>query len=432
MCGENRKDRIMADRLILNKEHLKSFLRKLAKKHELIAPVKNAGGDTLLEVIHSVDEVTLDLKTKPVMPPKNFFLPRSETLFKYQRKGNEYRFDEMLDDTPRILFGLRSCDLWGILFLDMIFQENFKDRYYLNRRINTVLINIGCNEPMENCFCRSTKSGPFLTHGYDLQLTDLGDRFFVEVGRPRGRELVEEWNYFFSPATEKDREQQYEMILEAESRFHQIVDMDTAVSRLMNDEVDETLWEELGNRCQNCGGCAYVCPTCYCFNIVDIPVSETEGERKRIQDSCTFSGFTRLAGGYNPRHERKRRIRRRFYHKLYYDSKKHRRPSCVGCGRCVEICFGRVDMINFIKMICEQKEKKLREDSLRLGEILVEAGLLTREELKKALERQAGTGKSLGTHLINEGIITGEGVARALGYQLKIPEDAGTGGSGGK
>jgi len=65
----------MADRLILNKEHLKSFLRKLGKKHELIAPVKNAGGDTLLEVIHSVDEVTLDLKTKPVMPPKNFFYP---------------------------------------------------------------------------------------------------------------------------------------------------------------------------------------------------------------------------------------------------------------------------------------------------------------------------------------------------------------------
>jgi hypothetical protein len=89
-------------------------------------------------------------------------------------------------------------------------------------------------------------------------------------------------------------------------------------------------------------------------------------------------------------------------------------------------------MINVIKMICEHKEKKLREDSLRLGEILVEAGLLTREELKKALEKQAGTGKSLGAHLINEGIITGEGVARALGYQLKIPEDAGTGGSGGK
>ncbi|MBU4185956.1 MAG: 4Fe-4S dicluster domain-containing protein [Proteobacteria bacterium] len=422
----------MEDRLILSKEHLKSFLRKISKRHELIAPVKNSSGDTLLEAIPSLDEVTLDLKSKPVMPAKNFFLPRSEVLFKYQRKGKQYSFDEVLDDTPRILFGLRSCDLWGILFLDMIFQENFKDRYYLNRRINTVLINIGCNEPMENCFCRSTKSGPFLTHGYDLQLTDLGDKFFVEIGRPRGRELVEEWNYFFSPATKKDREHQYEMILEAESRFHQIVDMNTAISRFMNDEIDERIWDELGNRCQNCGGCAYVCPTCYCFNIVDMPLSENAGERKRIHDSCTFTGFTRLAGGYNPRHEKKRRIRRRFYHKLYYENKKHRRPSCVGCGRCVEICFGRVDMINFIKMVCERGERSLRESSLRLGEILIEAGLLNREELKNALERQASTGESLGTQLIKEGLITREGVARALGYQLKIPENAGTGGSDGK
>jgi hypothetical protein len=89
-------------------------------------------------------------------------------------------------------------------------------------------------------------------------------------------------------------------------------------------------------------------------------------------------------------------------------------------------------MINFIKMVCEQGERSLRESSLRLGEILIEAGLLTREELKKALERQASTGESLGTQLIKEGLITKEGVARALGYQLKIPENAGTGGRGGK
>jgi len=416
----------MTDGIILNKEHLTSFLRKIAKKHELIVPVKNRYGDTLLEVIPSVDDVTLDLKSKPVMPPKNFFLPRSETIFKYQRKGKQYRFDEILDDTPRILFGLRSCDLWGILFLDMIFQENFKDRYYLNRRINSVLINIGCNEPMKNCFCRSTKSGPFLTHGFDLQLTDLGDKFFVEIGRPRGRELVEEWNYFFSPATTKDREHQYEMVLEAESGFRQIVDMDTAVSRLMNDEVDETFWEELGNRCQNCGGCAYMCPTCYCFNIVDRPISETEGVRIRMDDSCALPGLTRLAGGHNPRQRRSRRIRRRFYHKLYYENKNHRRPSCVGCGRCVEVCFGHVDMIRVVEMVCEKGEKRSKEVSLRLGKLLVNAGLISSDELKTALEKQANTGKPLGTQFIDDGLLTRDEIGRALFQQLKIPSTAET------
>lgn len=419
----------MADKFILSKEHLKPFLRKIGKERELIAPVRNRHGDTLLEVVSSVDDVSLDLETRPVMPPKNFFLPRTETLFIYQRKGKQYRFNEVLENRPRVFFGLRSCDLWGIIFLDMIFQENFKDRYYLNRRSNAVLINIGCNEPMKSCFCRYTKSGPFLTHGYDLQLTDLGNRFFVELGRPRGKELIDRWDYFFTPATAKDKEEQYEMVLESESKFKQIVDLDTAVSRLKNDEIDDELWEELGNRCQNCGGCAYVCPTCYCFNIVDRAVSETEGERIRMHDSCTFAGFTRLAGGYNPRDERKRRIRRRFYHKLYYDNEKYHLPSCVGCGRCTEICFGGIDMIHFIKMVCERGEKRAKEASLRLGEILVDAGLISNEELKKALERQASTGKHLGVQLIEEGLITREGIARALGYQLKIPEEAGTGGT---
>lgn len=422
------KGGIMPDKFLLNKEHLKPFLRKITKECELIAPVKNCQGDTFLEVVSSIDDIAFDLKTKPIMPPKSFFLPRTETLFTYRCEDKHYRFDEVLENTPRVFFGLRSCDLWGVLFLDMVFQENFKDLYYLNRRSNTVLINIGCNEPMQNCFCRSTKSGPFLTHGYDLQLTDLGSRFFVEVGRPRGKELIDRWDYFFTPATAKDREEQYETVLEAESRFQQIVDLNTAVSRLMNDEVDDELWEELGNRCQNCGGCAYVCPTCYCFNIVDRSISETEGERVRMHDSCTFAGFTRLAGGYNPRDERKRRIRRRFYHKLYYDNEKYHLPSCVGCGRCTEICFGRIDMIHFIKMVCERSEKRTKTASLRLGEILVDAGLITNDELKKALETQSGTGKPLGVQLVEEGVITREGIARALGFQLKIPERAGGGG----
>jgi len=412
----------MADEFILNKEYLTGFLRKIAKERELVAPIKNPHGDTLFEVVSSVDDISLDLESKPVVPSKNFFFPHTETLFDYERKGKQYIFKETLPNVSRVFFGLRSCDLWAVLFLDVVFQENFKDRYYLNRRSNTILINIGCSEPMQSCFCKSAKSGPFLTHGYDLQLTDLGDRFFVEVGRPRGGRLVEEWNYFFTPATKKDKDEQYEIVLEAESKFQQIVDFDTATSRLINEEVDDALWDELGNRCQGCGGCAYVCPTCYCFNIVDLPVSETEGQRVRTHDACTLAGFTRLAGGHNPRKVRSRRIRRRFYHKLCYDQEKYHRPSCVGCGRCVEICFGHVDMIHFIRTVCEKGEKRLEEAALRLGEILVRAGVISTEELKIALEKQAGTGKLLGTLLIEDGLATGEEIAFALGRQLGIPE----------
>ncbi len=417
----------MTDQLILDKEHLTGFLRKISKGRALVAPVRNSHGDTLFEVVSCPDSISLDLESRPVMPPKDFFLPRTEILFNYEYRGDEYRFDEVLPDGSSILFGLRSCDLWAILFLDVVFQENFKDRYYLNRRSSSVLINIGCRKPMHNCFCKSTKSGPFLTQGYDLQLTDLGDRFFIEIGRPRGRALVEEWDYFFRSATDHDIDEQYEIVLEAESSFEQIIDFNTATSRFANNEVDDDLWQELGNRCQGCGGCAYVCPTCYCFNIVDRPVSDTEGQRLRMHDACTLAGFTRLAGGHNPRHERSSRIRRRFYHKLCYDMEKYHRLSCVGCGRCVEICFGRIDMIQFVRMVCERPEKS-RQASMRLGEILLQAGLISDEALKIALEKQAGTGKPLGIQLIEDGLTTTEEIARALGLQLGIPEPSASGG----
>lgn len=338
---------------ILYKDNLIGFLRKIHKEYELIAPVKNRYGDTMFEVIPSLDGLNLELCEQTIMPPKDFFLPQMDTLFTYTRDTSSYDFREIFNQKPRAIFGMRSCDIRAVLFFDVVFQEHFKDIYYLKRRKNTILIGLGCNQPGENCFCKSAKSGPFLTHGYDLQLTDLGDRFFVEIGRPKGADLVRKWAYFFSPATRQDGEEQYEIVLESESRFNYILDFDTAVSRLLNGEVDERIWEELGNRCQNCGGCAYVCPTCYCFNVIDKPASDKKGQRIRVWDACTLAGFTRLADNYNPYEERRARIKRRFYHKLYYDKKRYNIPSCVGCGRCVDICFGHVDMINLIRLLSE-------------------------------------------------------------------------------
>jgi hypothetical protein len=89
-------------------------------------------------------------------------------------------------------------------------------------------------------------------------------------------------------------------------------------------------------------------------------------------------------------------------------------------------------MIHFVKMVCERGEKKAKESSLRLGELLIEAGLISNKELKEALEKQSMSGKALGVQLIEEGVVSREGIARALGYQLKIPETTGTGEANGK
>ena len=55
---------------------------------------------------------------------------------------------------------------------------------------------------------------------------------------------------------------------------------------------------------------------------------------------------------------------------------------------------------------------------LRLGDVLVNSGVITEEELKKGLERQKNSGRKLGETLVDEGLATEENIAKALSSQL--------------
>lgn len=57
---------------------------------------------------------------------------------------------------------------------------------------------------------------------------------------------------------------------------------------------------------------------------------------------------------------------------------------------------------------------------VRLGDLLVEAGSITQEQLMGALEKQKKTGMKLGVTLVDEGIITEDDIAEALSQQLGI------------
>lgn len=57
---------------------------------------------------------------------------------------------------------------------------------------------------------------------------------------------------------------------------------------------------------------------------------------------------------------------------------------------------------------------------LRLGDMLVNSGVITEEQLVKALSLQKGTGRKLGEVLMDEGIATDEAITKALSSQLGI------------
>jgi MSHA biogenesis protein MshE len=62
-----------------------------------------------------------------------------------------------------------------------------------------------------------------------------------------------------------------------------------------------------------------------------------------------------------------------------------------------------------------------RPEKVRLGDLLIQQGLLNEEQLKFALEEQKRSGRKLGRIFVDSGFVTEEGISRALANQLRIP-----------
>jgi ferredoxin len=337
--------------MILEKDQLIPFLRKLKKENRLIAPMKNKHGDTLFTEINNIDTDTIDLQNQPQSSLKPFLLPQQEILAHYSLDDQGYNFTPPKTARETIYFGVRSCDLTALLYMDLIFSKPAKDATYYDRRNRSLIITLGCNNPFQNCFCEATNSGPYLDYGYDLQFIDLGDSYYVAAGRRKGADLLNKWGYFFREVEEKDQKVRYQLFLEARGRFNRNIQVSHACHKLQKEKVEETIWQKLSSRCYDCGGCAYVCPTCTCFSVDDMAIDDSHGTRIRSWDACTSGGFTRMAGNHNPTDRSRHALKQRFLHKLKYDYKKHGKTSCTGCGRCVGICFGGVDITTFIEML---------------------------------------------------------------------------------
>lgn len=66
----------------------------------------------------------------------------------------------------------------------------------------------------------------------------------------------------------------------------------------------------------------------------------------------------------------------------------------------------------------------IKEFNLKLGEILLEKGKITREQIDKALEEQKKKGivqKRIGSYLVDLGFVTEEDITEALGMQFNLP-----------
>lgn len=338
----------------LKKDNIKPLLMEASKQWETYVPVEAGGGDVSFAKLDSqkkglsVDTVNLDYKSLAV-PPKVIAFPQLECLFEFQ---DAEITETVRPPVKRLLFGLRACDVKAILFLDDFFKRNYEDIYYLNRSMNKLLVIAGCKVPLENCFCSSAGTGPFLETGFDLQLVDVGNEYLVEVGSEKGEEFVNTYRAFFTQASKDDVRRSEAAKRQAQQAVPLRLDFQEAVKRFCEDKVPRQLYQRIAERCIYCGGCVYICPTCSCFNVFDERVGDF-GRRYRNWDGCMFAGYSREASGHNPRQPKWIRTSRRYEHKLKYDYQVTGKSGCVGCGRCLSACPVKIGISQVIEEVAK-------------------------------------------------------------------------------
>ncbi len=345
--------------LVLNKNYLSYWLRQLRKEMQLIGPMRGFKGDFVFKSIEQIHEISLDCPASTPLP-KEFVFPHVEEMFEYS--GG--KIDALSRNEKKIIFGIRPCDMSAINLIDRFYSSKFEssynlahpnrkseDSYYTARRRNTAFISIGCNNPDPTCFCNSVGTGPFLESGFDVQLTDLGDRYFVQTGSNAGKTITNSYRYLFEEAQRQDYDDQYEIALSALTKFEKRINLEETRQKILAGKVRDSFWEWVSTRCFECGGCVYECPVCTCFNIVERPETKEKGRRIRIWDTCFFKGFTRMAGSNIPAEKKVMRTKRWWFHKLLYYPEQFKRFGCVGCGRCTITCPGRIDIATISQKI---------------------------------------------------------------------------------
>jgi ferredoxin len=334
-------------RITIPKNQLSTLLNDLIERYKLYAPIDKDDLTSFGEATTS-EEVNLDFPTK--LSSKELLFPQCETLFTYLSSNRDKQLMEpRMEEDRVVLFGLPPCEAHGIIVIENAFASGeFQDPYYLRRKANALIIGKACEQPRPTCFCSSVGGGPFDPQGSDLLLQDLGDKYLLEAVTPQGDALLTELQGYES-ATASDVDTAHRIATKAKASMQTQLELQ-GVEMKLETMFEDALWDAIHQKCVGCGACTYLCPTCYCFDIVD-EVQNSRGKRVRIWDSCQFPLFTLQGSGENPRPTGKERMRQRIMHKFHYYPKNYVGLACVGCGRCVRECPVNLDIREILHQI---------------------------------------------------------------------------------
>ncbi len=292
----------------------------------LYAPLADAGALTLDGFVHPANSI------------KEFLFPRTEPIYTYQFKGQAIELgDSVPNAVEQIIVGARPCDAASVAILDHVFNWDFADAFYNARRQATTIVALGCATYDDQCFCTSVGLGPVAEKGADALLIPMDGGFEVRCMTPKGKAL------FAGKTQSSDKT--------APTPAGPDAKFDLAEIRArLSGNYEDPAWREIVLRCLGCGACAYTCPTCHCFDIVDEGTA-MGGARIKNWDSCQFGQFTMHASGHNPRATQGQRQRQRIQHKFRIYPEKFNEILCTGCGNCTRNCPVGLGVLNTLEQL---------------------------------------------------------------------------------
>ena len=330
----------------ISQQNLNTLLDTLVKQGTRVVAPRLNGGVPLYEPLTGAQDMVTD--QLPRRSAKEAFFPLCEDIMTYAKEGQQVTLTDI--DPARfpetVLVGVRPCDAAAIPVLDAVFSWDYQDEFFLERRQKTTIIGLACTQADDACFCTAVGLSPADTRGSDLFLTPLeGGGYTCDSYSEKGETLIANHKELFS---EPDNATALPLARPQTEAF----DL-KRVKAWLDEHFEDPSWDSIATRCVGCGACAFVCPACHCFDIVD-EGTEKSGKRRKNWDACGFWKFTQHASGHNPRDQQPKRYRNRIMHKFKYYDDKFGQTLCSGCGRCIRICPVGIDIAQIVADISKK------------------------------------------------------------------------------
>jgi ferredoxin len=263
---------------------LKQLTERWLKDYFIYGPVKT---DQVLKIKEITDFSAVDWSGNlPGNSWKEIFLPHRERLLDIKAD----KLQTISGQQPKTLcLGMNIVDLKALMLFDLVFAN---DVYYQNRRENIIIVGYSSDWPHDY------KKLKVFSHNFEEDVLEHVpfDIFIAKVknnqlkfysGSEKGRRLLEKngindfINIKFAGAISEAGPDKRMLMLQNKVGKSQ----------------QHGLWSLLNEICLACGKCSNVCPTCFCFDLVD-RVDANDPRRDRVRSSCFFNDFSKIAGGH--------------------------------------------------------------------------------------------------------------------------------------